>query len=116
MLFFIREEIKNYELFSGNLQKETTVQILETKPLLQTDLSVDELAAFSYFLFETKVLYCNNKQQFFRMMTSAIKTKKADRIAANSFGKKFYEISPKTIEKIKEKLIEMINSTRSYND
>ncbi len=79
-----------------------------------TSLSVPELACLFRVLADNKIFHHEKQQEMITFFARHFKTKMTDGISPNSFKNNYYDVTPKTAKNVRGILIELINTTRSF--
>lgn len=110
---WIEEEIhylnqkKIVDAFTG-----AAIQIPEPEEKILTSFSVPQLGYFFGLLFQNNIMHAKSQKAFFRFVSKNFKTKITDNISVDSLNSKYYNPELGTIELVRQKLIDLLNSTK----
>ena len=85
----------------------------DEKQKMLTGLSVAQLSYFFNLLAQSKIIKPNNQREIFKFIADNFKTNVTDTISADSVGAKFYNVETSTKNAIREKIIQLLNLTKS---
>jgi len=110
---WIEEEIE-YLNKKNSLEKGNPFQIIHQEELekMSTDLSVAHLSYFFGLLSQTGLINPKSQVELFRFIAANFKTRTTNTISESSIKNKFYNVEATTINRIREKLIELLNLTK----
>ena len=110
---WIEEEIE-YLNKKNSLNKGNSFQITHQEELekMNTDLSVAQLSYFFGLLSQIGIIKAKNQIDLFRFIAANFKTKSTSVISEGSIKNKFYNVEATTVNKIREKLFELLNLTK----
>jgi hypothetical protein len=110
---WIEEEIE-YLNKKNSLEKGNPFQIIHQEELekMTTDLSVAQLGYFFGLLSQVGIFNTKSQTELFRFIAANFRTKSTNTISEGSVKNKFYNVEATTINRIREKLIELLNLTK----
>ena len=110
---WIEEEIE-YLNKKNSLEKGNPFQIVNREEFekINTDLSVAQLSYFFGLLSQIGIIKPKSQSDLFRFIAVNFKTKTTTTISESSIKNKFYNVEATTINRIREKLIELLNLTK----
>ena len=76
---------------------------------MSTDLSVAQLGYFFGLLSQVGIFNTKSQTELFRFIAVNFKTKSTNTISEGSIKNKFYNVEATTINKIREKIFELLN-------
>ena len=79
---------------------------------MTTDLSVAQLSYFFGLLSQIGIFDSKNQSKLFRFIAANFKTKSTSILSEGSIKNKFYNVEATTVNKIREKLFELLNLTK----
>jgi hypothetical protein len=110
---WIEEEIE-YLNKKNSLNKDNSFQITQKEEIekMNTDLSVAQLSYFFGLLSQIGIFDSKNQSKLFRFIAANFKTKTTAILSEGSIKNKFYNVEATTVNKIREKLFELLNLTK----
>jgi len=110
---WIEEEI-DYLNKKNSLEKGNTFPIIHQEEIekMTTDLSVAQLSYFFGLLSQIGIFDSKNQSKLFRFIAANFKTKSTAILSEGSIKNKFYNVEATTVNKIREKLFELLNLTK----
>jgi hypothetical protein len=110
---WIEEEIE-YLNKKNSIEKSKSFQVIhkEESEKISTNLSVAQLSYFFGLLSQNGILKPKSQSELFRFIAANFKTKSTTTISESSIKNKFYNVETTTVNKVCEKLIEIINLTK----
>jgi hypothetical protein len=110
---WIEEEIE-YLNKKNSLEKGNPFQIIHQEELekMTTDLSVAQLSYFFGLLSQIGIINPKSQIELFRFIAANFKTKSTNTISESSIKNKFYNVEATTINRIREKIFELLNLTK----
>ena len=110
---WIEEEIE-YLNKKNSLEKGNPFQIIHQEELekMSTDLSVAQLSYFFGLLSQIGIINPKSQIELFRFIAANFKTKSTNTISESSIKNKFYNVEATTINKIREKIFELLNLSK----
>jgi len=103
------EKMQQVALIAPAPPKEVAKQ-----PILNSTLSVPELAALFRIMVEKKVLEPDNTKDLFTLIHKLVKTKGTSAVSADSFKNNYYTISPRTAKSVKSVILDLVNEIRKF--
>lgn len=85
----------------------------ETKIKLHSGLTVAQLSYFSILLLKSEIIKNENQSEVFQFMATNFKTNVTDKISPESFRSKYYNVEDSTKHFVREKIIDLLNLTKS---
>jgi hypothetical protein len=110
---WIEEEI-DYLNKKNSLNKDISFKITQQEEIekMTTDLSVAQLSYFFGLLSQIGIFDSKNQSKLFRFIAANFKTKTTAILSEGSIKNKFYNVEATTVNKIREKLFELLNLTK----
>jgi hypothetical protein len=110
---WIEEEI-DYLNKKNSLNKDISFKITQQEEIekMTTDLSVAQLSYFFGLLSQIGIFDSKNQSKLFRFIAANFKTKTTSILSEGSIKNKFYNVEATTVNKIREKLFELLNLTK----
>ncbi|MFC6876913.1 hypothetical protein ACFQZF_10415 [Flavobacterium myungsuense] len=85
---------------------------IKTNNKILLGLSVAQISYFVNILMQTGIIKHSNQREVFRMIADNFKTNVTDNISVDSLSSKFFNVETSTKNRIKEKIIELLNLTK----
>lgn len=85
----------------------------EIKIKLHSGLTVAQLSYFSNLLLKTEIIKNENQSEVIQFMATNFKTNMTDKISPESFRSKYYNVEETTKRFVREKIIDLLNLTKS---
>ncbi|KQB42841.1 hypothetical protein RCH33_938 [Flavobacterium daejeonense] len=110
---WIEEEIHylNQKKIVDNITKNL-IQNSEPEEKILTSFSVPQLGYFFGLLFQNNIMQAKSQKAYFRFVSKNFRTKITDNISVDSLNSKYYNPESGTIDMVRQKLIDLLNSTK----
>jgi hypothetical protein len=110
---WIEEEIE-YLNKKNSLEKGNQFQIAHQEEFekINTDLSVAQLSYFFGLLSQIGIIKPKSQIELFRFIAANFKTRSTNTISESSIKNKFYNVEATTVNKIREKIFELLNLSK----